>query len=210
MSKFLTVARAAFKKHPFITNSVIYSSLYVGAEYSQQYLTKRVFVDEKNKKDIDYPTIGRYAVMGGLVYSPTLYTWYKWLDRTFPGTAKSIIVKKLLIDQFVLTPFLLTVFYTGMSLMENADDPFVELREKFVPTFVRSCIFWLPVQTANFIMIPPRFRVIYMGVCGFMWVNILCWIKRQQVTVLAAPTKTTTTTTSAVPAIAATTDENSV
>ncbi|XP_055906396.1 mpv17-like protein [Eupeodes corollae] len=186
MSKLLSAARLAFKKHPFVTNSVIYGSLYVGAEYSQQFLTKRVFVDKNQKKDIDYPTIGRYAVMGTFVYSPTLYTWYKWLDRTFPGTAKSIIVKKLLIDQFVLTPFLLTVFYTGMSLMENADDPFMELREKFLPTFVRSCIFWLPVQTANFIMIPPRFRVIYMGVCGFMWVNILCWIKRQQVTVLAA------------------------
>ena len=91
----------------------------------------------------------------------------------------------------------------GMSLMENADDPFMELREKFLPTFVRSCVFWLPVQTANFIMIPPRFRVIYMGVCGFMWVNILCWIKRQQVTVLAAAPATTAETTTSEPAIVA-------
>ncbi|XP_017494767.1 PREDICTED: mpv17-like protein [Rhagoletis zephyria] len=118
--------------------------------------------------------------MGTTVYAPTLYTWYKWLDRTFPGTAKPIIVKKLVLDQFVLTPYLLTVFYTGMSLMERAQDPFKELREKFVPTFLRSCIFWLPVQTLNFILIAPRFRVIYMGVCGFIWVNILCWIKRQR------------------------------
>lgn len=64
--------------------------------------------------------------------------------------------------------------------MENADDIFAELRDKFLPTFERSCLFWLPAQTFNFVLIPPRYRVIYMGVCGFIWVNILCWIKRQQ------------------------------
>lgn len=38
---------------------------------------------------------------------------YKWLDRTFPGTTKQIVVKKLLLDQFFMTPQLLVVFYTG-------------------------------------------------------------------------------------------------
>lgn len=64
--------------------------------------------------------------------------------------------------------------------MEGADDKFLELRQKFLPTFERSCMFWLPAQLFNFVLIAPRFRVMYMGVCGFVWVNILCWIKRQQ------------------------------
>jgi len=38
---------------------------------------------------------------------------YKWLDRVFPGTTKIVIVKKLVLDQFVLTPYLLSVFYAG-------------------------------------------------------------------------------------------------
>ncbi|CAD7005037.1 unnamed protein product [Ceratitis capitata] len=181
MSNFVNGVRSLFRRHPFLTNSAIYGSLYVGAEYSQQYLMKRVLPEtEAEKEDIDYATIGRYAVMGTAIYAPTLYPWYKWLDRTFPGIATQTIVKKLVLDQFVLTPYLLTVFYTGMSLMEQAEDPFKELREKFVPTFARSCFFWLPAQTLNFVLIAPRFRVIYMGVCGFIWVNILCWIKRQR------------------------------
>lgn len=40
---------------------------------------------------------------------------YKWLDRTLPGTTKQIVIKKLLLDQFLMTPQLLVVFYTGMS-----------------------------------------------------------------------------------------------
>ncbi|XP_067643153.1 mpv17-like protein [Eurosta solidaginis] len=178
MTTFVNGVRGLFRRHPFLANSVIYGSLYVGAEYSQQYLVKRVLPE--NNADIDYAIIGRYAVMGTAVYAPSLYAWYKWLDGTFPGTARRIIVKKLAIDQFVLTPYLLTVFYTGMAIMERAEDPFKELREKFMPTFARSCMFWLPAQTVNFVLVPPRFRIIYMGICGFLWVNILCWIKRQR------------------------------
>ncbi|XP_013119185.2 mpv17-like protein [Stomoxys calcitrans] len=181
MSRMFNAVGSLFKRHPFLTNSAVYGSLYVGAEMSQQFLTKKVLVEKESlKEDIDYPTIGRYAVMGTVVYAPSLFQWYKWLDGTFPGTAKKVIIKKLVLDQFVLTPYLLTVFYTGMALMEGADDKFLELKQKFLPTFERSCMFWIPAQLFNFVLIAPRFRVLYMGVCGFVWVNILCWIKRQQ------------------------------
>ncbi|XP_052903600.1 mpv17-like protein isoform X3 [Anopheles moucheti] len=105
---------------------------------------------------------------------------YKWLDKTFPGTAKRIIVRKLLLDQFVLTPPLLVIFFTGMSLMEQQSSITEECRQKFVPTFARSCLFWIPAQTLNFVLVPPKFRVVYVGSCAFAWVNILCWVKRQK------------------------------
>lgn len=63
--------------------------------------------------------------------------------------------------------------------MERAVDPFAELKEKFLPTFARSCLFWIPAQTLNFLVIPPKYRVIYVGTSSFIWVNILCWVKRQ-------------------------------
>lgn len=131
-------------------------------------------------QEIDKPTLGRYAVMGTLIYSPILFNWYKWLDRTFPGTTKKIIVRKLLLDQFVLTPPLLVIFYIGMALMEMQANTFEECQKKFLPTFARSCVFWLPAQTINFLLIPPHLRVVYMGCASFLWVNILCYVKRQK------------------------------
>lgn len=74
------------------------------------------------------------------------------------------------------------MFHTGMAIMERQDDTFAELKEKFVPTFARSCLFWLPAQTINFYWVPPRFRVIYVGTCSLIWANILCWVKRQNPT----------------------------
>ncbi|XP_070501123.1 mpv17-like protein [Chironomus tepperi] len=173
------LVKTAFRKHPVIANCTTYGFLYVGAELSQQTVTKKFLTSPP--QDIDKPTLARYGIMGTLIYSPILYNWYKWLDRSFPGTAKKTILRKLLLDQFLLTPPLLVIFYTGMSLMEmNFDEPFEECKRKFVPTFARSCMFWLPAQTLNFILIPPAFRVIYMGFASFCWVNILCFLKRQK------------------------------
>ena len=53
-------------------------------------------------------------------------------------------------------------------------------REKLVPTFQSSCMFWLPAQAVNFILIPPSLRVIYVGTCSLLWVNILCVLKREE------------------------------
>lgn len=68
-----------------------------------------------------------------------------------------------------------------MSLMERAADPFQECRAKFLDTFGRSCVFWLPAQAANFMWVPPQFRVVYTGACALVWVNIICFLKRQPV-----------------------------
>ncbi|XP_059622840.1 mpv17-like protein [Phlebotomus argentipes] len=170
--------RTFFRQKPFVANSLIYGSLYVGAEFSQQWITRKVFT--KPPEPLDMAALGRYTVMGTAIYSPILYAWYKWLDRKYVGTTLKILVPKLALDQFLLTPCLLVIFFTAMSTMEGAEDKLQECREKILPTFVRSCLFWLPVQSLNFVFIPPAFRVTFMGVAAFAWVNILCWIKRQQ------------------------------
>ncbi|XP_077285875.1 mpv17-like protein [Arctopsyche grandis] len=180
LSKLGKFAKTMFQKHPLITNSFVYGVLYVGAEFSQQTLTRKVLVITNTPKEYDFGTVGRYAVMGTTLYAPILFTWYRWLDKKYVGTTAKIIVKKLLLDQFVITPPLLVIFFVGMSIMEQKKNYFEECKNKLIPTFQTSCMFWLPAQTLNFMLVPPAFRVIYVGSCAFVWINILCWIKRQK------------------------------
>ena len=42
-----------------------------------------------------YLPIFRYTVLGGGVFSPVLYFWYKWLDTRFPGAHTATVVKKV-------------------------------------------------------------------------------------------------------------------
>lgn len=44
MSSILKFIKYAFNKHPIISNSLVYGTLYVGAEFSQQTISKKVLV----------------------------------------------------------------------------------------------------------------------------------------------------------------------
>ena len=56
--------------------------------------------------------------------------------------------KKLLLDQFIFTPWVVVIFYVGMAWLEGKQGPerWLELQQKGVTTFLLDCIFWLPVQ----------------------------------------------------------------
>ncbi|XP_065204173.1 mpv17-like protein [Planococcus citri] len=176
----LNSVKNLFKKYPLASNCVTYGSMCVGAEFSQQFIKKRILKSPNTDEKIDIEALKRYSVIGFVINPNILYFWYKWLDKAYVGTATKIVVKKVLMDQFLMTPPLYVVFYTAMSLMEGKQDLLEECRSKFIPTFQTSCLFWLPVQTINFLFVPNTIRVAYVGTCSFVWINILCWIKRKE------------------------------
>jgi hypothetical protein len=57
------------------------------------------------QKDYRLQTVGHYVVIGGCVFSPVLYSWYKWLDKAFPGTTSRVVMKKAS-QKFFLGTFL--------------------------------------------------------------------------------------------------------
>ncbi|XP_066258077.1 mpv17-like protein [Euwallacea similis] len=179
MSKLRTIFRSFLEKHPIIGNSIVYGTLCVAAETSQQALNKKVL--EKPPKPLDKDIIGRYAIYGTVVAGPLLSIWYKYLDMKLPGKTMKIVAKKMFIDQFFFTPQLLVVFYVTMSILERKPDLLEECKRKFIDTFSASCLFWIPAQTINFSLVPSVYRVTYVGSCSFAWINILCWFKRQDI-----------------------------
>ena len=54
-------------------------------------------------------------------------------------------------------------------------------RSSYLALFQKQVYFWLPAQAFNFVLLPTRFRVLYVGACSFLWLNLLCWIKRSPV-----------------------------
>ena len=45
----------------------------------------------------------------------------------------------------------------------------------------------MPAQALNFAFVPNQYRVVYIGAASFVWVNILCIIKRGKAPAIAAP-----------------------
>merc|ERR1711953_1083073 len=168
--------KTVLAKHPLITNCVTYGLLYSGSEFLQQTIIRNISTGDS--PDYDFGNIARFWVIGTFVFPVTLFHWYKWLDARFVGAAAKTIVQKMLLDQFVISPPILVTFYVLMSIMERRDDIFTECREKLIPTFQSSCLFWMPAQALNFLVVPPGLRVVYVGTCSLLWVNILCVLKR--------------------------------
>ncbi|XP_076649531.1 PXMP2/4 family protein 4-like [Halictus rubicundus] len=126
----------------------------------------------------NWAQLERYAIYGCFIAGPVLHGWYKWLDAFYKGKTMKIVLLKLFADQFILTPPLITVFFISMSFMEQKADILSECKAKFLQTFKTSCMYWLPVQFFNFLLIPPPLRVSFVSVAAFCWVNILCYVKR--------------------------------
>jgi len=44
MSSIMRVVKEVFRKYPLVANSTVYGTMCVGAEFSQQIMTKRILV----------------------------------------------------------------------------------------------------------------------------------------------------------------------
>lgn len=151
--------------------------MYVGAEISQQ----SILVYSGPKDAIDWKIVRNYAIIGCTAIGPGLFYWYRVLDSMFPSTLLKVAAKKAVTDQLISSTTCLFVFFVGMSILEGKENIFEEFKRKFWPTYKLSCCFWLPAQAINFALLPPYTRVAFVGAASFVWVNILCFIKRKAV-----------------------------
>jgi len=184
----VATTRNVMDNHPVVTNALVYGGLYTLAEVSQQQIQNKFQPRDKSPKGgvssgqlphLDMSSVKRYAIMGTIVFPPILTKWYHWLDARFPCTTGSVVMKKLILDQFILTPWLLAIFFIGMSYLEGkrGNSMLKECQNKFIKTFTLDCLYWLPIQALNFLFVPAGLRVAYIGVTTFIWLNVLCYIK---------------------------------
>ncbi|XP_068618647.1 mpv17-like protein [Battus philenor] len=183
MSKLANLWRTSLKKRPILTNTMVYATLYAAAELSQQTFNR---INLPEKPELDLAAAARIVTVGSCLYSPTLYFWYGFLDRKFHGTTVKMVATKVASDQFIMTPILIGAFFTLMGIVEQKEDIFEELREKYVKTFLLNQAFWIPGQTINFFFVPPNLRVVFVAFASFLWINVLCFIKREKVEKKAA------------------------
>ncbi|XP_037093775.1 mpv17-like protein [Pollicipes pollicipes] len=187
----MAMLRRFFKKHPLLSNAAIYGTMFVAAEVSQQTFVKKVMVKHEPKKPepLDRAAVARYCVLGYAIAPPLLYAWYKWLDSRFVGVSARVVTKKVFLDVAVMGPIDVFIFFYSMALMEQREDKLSEIREKYVATVLvrmrdllaavnKQVYFWVPAQIVNFVFLPASVRVAFVGVCSFVWINILCWVKR--------------------------------
>lgn len=151
--------RVAFSpKYLLLTNVCISISLSsVGDTLEQQY--------EILTKDLDAYSAKRtgHMALSGATVGVVCHYWYKWLDRRMPGRTLAIVMKKVLVDQLICSPIVISTFFVTLGLLENSskEEMVQEIKDKAWRLYAAEWVVWPPAQIINFYWLPNRFRVLY-------------------------------------------------
>jgi len=171
--------KTLISNNQILSNALLYGGLYTLAEVTQQTIRLKRSEQSPILSKLDGASVQRYAVMGTACMGPMMAKWYQFIDRLYPGRARTVILKKLTLDQFAFTPLCVVVFFVGMAALEGyrGREMFEELKQKGLKTFAWDCCFWIPNTAFNFLFVPAWLRVVFVSVSSFIWLNALCWIK---------------------------------
>lgn len=105
----------------------------------------------------------RNMALSGLTVGFLCHHWYLWLDRFMPGRTLRIVAKKVIVDQLVLSPVQICVFFTTVGVLEgnNLKEVGREIIHKGHHLYLAEWFVWPIAQVINFAILPTRFRVLY-------------------------------------------------
>lgn len=106
--------------------------------------------------------------------APVSFKWYQFLGKSFPITAANgttQALKRVALDQLVMAPIGLSMFFTYMTLAEGGGRK--EILKKFdhvyVPTMKANYLLWPAVQLLNFRVMPLQFQLPFASTVGIAW-----------------------------------------
>jgi protein Mpv17 len=142
-------------------------------------LLGEIFVQRiKNHNKYDFERIKQSAVVG-LSQGSMHHFFYLWMERIMPGKSKAAIIKKILLDQFIISPIFISHFlYTSYFLEgKKLKDIHDIIKQKFLKIYVADWAIWPLSQTINFCYVPFKYRVLYVNVISLFYSTFLCYVK---------------------------------
>ncbi|XP_017080829.1 mpv17-like protein 2 [Drosophila eugracilis] len=101
--------------------------------------------------------------ISGLTVGVVCHYWYQYLDYLYPHRTYKMVVVKILLDQFICSPFYIAVFFITMAILEDNswEELKQEIKEKALVLYVAEWTVWPLAQFINFLLIKPQYRVFY-------------------------------------------------
>ncbi|XP_016979587.1 mpv17-like protein 2 [Drosophila rhopaloa] len=101
--------------------------------------------------------------ISGLTVGLVCHYWYQYLDYLFPKRNFKVVIVKILLDQFICSPFYIAVFFITMAILEENswEELQQEIRDKALTLYLAEWTVWPLAQFINFLLIKPQYRVFY-------------------------------------------------
>jgi len=137
--------------------------------------------DGKLKERYDYGRMTRMLLVG-LAMGPLHHYYYLYIARKLPKRELPTVAAKIGLDQFVMSPMCITLFFYGIGVMEQKPvaEMNKEIKHKFLEVYVMDWCVWVPTQFINFYFVPVKYQVLYINAVTMMYNVFLSFIKHKE------------------------------
>ncbi|PXF48497.1 Protein Mpv17 [Gracilariopsis chorda] len=112
-----------------------------------------------------------------IVFSaPLLHVLYELYERYIPAVNLRNLLSQLVLDGVVAMPVWLFVFLVLVSILEGRwtlVEIWETLRTKYIPSLIVTLILTPVVQSVNFTVVPPKYRVLVVNIVDLVYTTIL-------------------------------------
>ena len=175
---------------PLLTNVLTASALCVFSDSVSQYYERskekaaaiKISTAEATPLSVSKHSFYRsfcMSIYGAITYGWLVTYWFKFLNHLVPqqGITFPLVLKKVTINQFFMSPLLNSMFFTYVTLTRDLTSSLAEklrqvpikLKKDLIPTIKRSCVYWGVAQTVNFSFVTTRYQLLYTNSAFVIW-----------------------------------------
>lgn len=168
--------KSLFSNHLLAVNVASSGGLLVFGDFIQQHI--EIWNKSHSTGSFDKERSGRLLLMGLFHGAPRHY-FYVYLEKYLPGRDAYSVMRKILLDELVLSVFIDFSFVYGVTALEgygHARSLDVTL-DKFPTIYMWDWLLWPPLQILNFYFLPLRYRVIFVSTLNLVWNTLLSYFK---------------------------------
>ncbi|CAH0558168.1 unnamed protein product [Brassicogethes aeneus] len=161
------------KRHLTVLNSI-----QTGILLGSSDLVAQKFVEKR--ENIDFYRSLQFIGIGALFVGPYSSVFFKKLTlfyETSKHSKKSVVLQKVLLDQFVFAPILVAGVVFGKNALQgkNRDEIRLEFQDKYLEIIKNNYVVWPFLKIVKYNYVPMYYHVLYSQSFAFFWNIYVTW-----------------------------------
>lgn len=132
---------------------------------------KKPLNERKPEKELDVHRLASFAAFNAFWCGIPTHMFFGYLARSSMSTAKKLFATHFAFNPIVYFPSYY-VMYGGLMGQSLSEIRQTAARE-FYPTYKACVMMWVPLNTLQFLIVPPNFQVLYLASMNLAWSVLL-------------------------------------
>ena len=119
----------------------------------------------------------RLALYAFAVFAPATHYWFQFLEHLFPGSGLVVAVKRMLLDQTLYAPCVISSLFIVVGALEGLSvrSVLAKTRDGFLPTLTRNWLLWPAAQLGLQGFVPVQHRLFVANCINLPWTAYLAY-----------------------------------